>query len=147
MAETKKDFIFALGRRKESVARLRLYTQVDPNLTVGKEKAKKGDIFVNDKRINEYFSGKILQAIYETPLKITNNLEKYVITVKILGGGERGQLGAFIHAVSRALAGMDEKNKHILKKAGFLTRDARVRERRKVGMGGKSRRKKQSPKR
>jgi small subunit ribosomal protein S9 len=65
----------------------------------------------------------------------------------VVSGGTRGQLDAVIHAISRALSSMDEKDKAILKKGGFLTRDARVRERRKVGMGGKARRQRQSPKR
>ena len=81
------------------------------------------------------------------PLKITNNVGKYTITIKVEGGGFTGQLSASIHAMARALSTVDDKNKQILKKAGLLTRDARVRERRKVGMGGKSRRKRQSPKR
>ncbi len=144
---TKKDFTSSIGRRKESVARLRLYTNSPADLTIGGQKTKKGDIVVNGKRIEDYFKGIVARAKFEEPLKITNNLGKYILSVKIVGGGNSGQLDAFIHALSRALAGIDEKNKQILKKQGFLTRDARVRERRKVGMGGKARRVKQSPKR
>ena len=143
--DIKKEFIFAVGKRKESVARLRLYTS--SSLDLGEEKLKKGDILVNGKKAESYFSGSISKAQYEKPLQITNNLAKYILSVKIEGGGQHGQLDAFIHALSRALSSMDEKNKKILKKAGFLTRDARVIERRKVGMGGKARRKRQSPKR
>jgi small subunit ribosomal protein S9 len=133
------------GNRKEAVARLRLYAHGLPEV-VG-EDVKKGDIFVNGKRAENYFKGIVAKATYEEPLRITNTLEKYTLSVKIVGGGTKSQLEAFIHAVSKALSSLDEKNKHILKKKGFLTRDARVRERRKVGMGGKARRKKQSPKR
>ena len=90
----------------------------------------------------------VLQSqVFEKPLKITNSLGKYGVTAKIEGGGQTGQLDAFVHALSRALSSIDVKNRQILKKAGLLTRDARVRERRKVGMGGKARRVKQSPKR
>jgi small subunit ribosomal protein S9 len=146
MADQKKNFIFAKGKRKESVARLRLYKEV-AGLTLGEEKIKKGDIIVNGKKVQDYFKGIVSNAHFLEPLKITNNLDKYAFTVVVAGGGQKGQLDALIHAMSRALSGIDEKNKAILKKAGFLTRDARVRERRKVGMGGKARRKKQSPKR
>lgn len=145
--DTKKDFIFSIGRRKESVARLRLYTNSNPDLTIGEEKLKKGDIVINGKRALDYFKGIVAKARFEEPLRITNNLDKYILSVKVDGGGQGGQLEAFMHALSRALASLDPKNRQILKKQGLLTRDARVRERRKVGMGGKARRKRQSPKR
>ncbi len=144
---TNKNYQFSVGRRKGAIARLRLYKDFKENLSIGEELVKKGDIFVNGKKIADYFKGISAKARYEEPFRITNTLDKYTITVKISGGGQKGQLDAFIHALSRTLSLMDEKSKQILKKKGFLTRDARVRERRKVGMGGKSRRKKQSPKR
>src|ERR1035437_9655459 len=134
-----------VGRRKEAIARIRLFVTGLPVL-VGEE-VKKGDILVNGKKAEVYFGSIVAKATYEEPFKITNTLGKYTLTVKIVGGGTKSQLEAFIHAVSKGLASLDEKNKHILKKKGFLTRDARVRERRKVGMGGKARRKRQSPKR
>jgi small subunit ribosomal protein S9 len=143
MADT--NYKFSVGRRKEAVARLRLYVNSLPEVTG--EDIKKGDMFVNGKKIENYFIGVAAKATYEEPFKITNTLGKYTLTVKVVGGGPKGQMEAFIHAVSRVLSSMDEKNKQILKKKGFLTRDARVRERRKVGMGGKARRKRQSPKR
>lgn len=153
MAKTKtsdqpkqKDFIFAVGKRREARARIRLYEDVK-KYPAGEEKVKKGDIFVNGKKIGEYFSDRVSEAMYNEPLRITNNLEKYVISIKTLGGGKVGQLDAVIHGVSRVLSLLDPKNRAILKKGGFLTRDARTRERRKVGMGGKARRKRQSPKR
>lgn len=148
MAEkTQKDFIFALGRRKESVARLRLYVSISADLMYAQEKVQKGSIIINGKKAQDYFNGLVAKSVFEKPLKITNTLGKYAITAKIEGGGQMGQLDAFVHALSRALSTMDDKNKQILKKAGMLTRDARVIERRKVGMGGKARRKRQSPKR
>jgi small subunit ribosomal protein S9 len=140
-----KNYKFALGKRKEAVARLRFYTNGLPEITG--EEVKKGDIFINGKRIENYFKGLVAKLTYEEPFRITNTLGKYTLSVRVEGGGPKGQMEAFIHAVSRALAKLDEKNKAILKKKGFLTRDARVRERRKVGMGGKARRVKQSPKR
>lgn len=142
-----KNYQSAVGKRKEAVSRLRLYTSSIEGLMVGEETVKKGDIIVNGKRIENYFSGIIAKARYEEPFVITNTLGKYTLTVKVEGGGPKSQLEAFVHSVSRALAGLDAKNRSILKKKGLLTRDARVRERRKVGMGGKSRRKRQSPKR
>jgi small subunit ribosomal protein S9 len=142
-----KNYHSTVGRRKGAVARLRLYKDLKENISIGEELVKKGDIFVNGKKIEDYFKGIIAKATYEEPFRITNTLDKFTITVKITGGGQKGQVEAFIHALSRALSSIDEKSKQILKKKGFLTRDARVRERRKVGMGGKARRKKQSPKR
>jgi small subunit ribosomal protein S9 len=143
----KKNFQFAVGKRKEAVARLRLYIDFRSESEINGVKVTKGSFFVNEKPIGEYFSGIVAKAIYEEPLKITNNLEKYAVSVILRGGGQKSQLEAYVHALSKALSVLDEKNKHILKKKGFLTRDARVRERRKVGMGGKARRVKQSPKR
>lgn len=143
----KKIYNVSVGKRKESVARLRLYQDFKENLTIEDLVVKKSDIVVNGKKIEDYFKGKIAKAYYEEPFKITNTLGKYTLTAKVEGGGSNSQLGAFIHAVSRALASLDQKNRQILKKKGFLTRDSRVRERRKVGMGGKARRVKQSPKR
>lgn len=144
---TKKGFIFAVGRRKGAVARIRLYETVKDEVTVAGEKVKKGDLFINDKRIEDYFKGKVFSSIYLEPLRATNSLEKYAITIRVVGGGQKGQLLAVVHGIARALSAIDEKNKAILKKKGLLTRDARVRQRRNVGMGGKSRRRKQSPKR
>jgi len=143
----KGEYISAVGKRKESVARVRLYQTVKYGLLVAGEKVKKGEIFVNDKKIENYFSGAVSKAHFLEPLKITNSLDKYVLTFKVAGGGQSGQLDAVIHAISRVLSLVDPKNRQILKKRGFLTRDSRIRERRKVGMGGKARRKRQSPKR
>lgn len=131
-----KDFIFAVGRRREAVARVRLY----PKGT--------GEILVNEKPIASYFSGEVAKRIYEEPLTLTNTLGKCRITIKVVGGGKHGQLEAVVHGIARALNSYNkEKFRPLLKKQGLLTRDARVRQRRMVGTGGKARRKKQSPKR
>ena len=135
--KSKKDkFIYAVGRRKEATARVRLYPD------------KKGDIVVNEKPITEYFPGEALSGIYLTPLRTCNVIGKYLITIKVQGSGKMGQLGAVMHGMSRVLVKLNEKQyRPILKKKGLLTRDSRVKERRKVGTGGKARRGKQSPKR
>jgi len=141
------NYISTKGKRKEAVARIRLYKELKEVVIIGETTVKKGDVFVNDGLVEKYFSGIVAKAYYEEPFKITNTLGSYTITARVEGGGSKSQLEAFIHGVSRALSKLDEKNRKILKKKGFLTRDARVRQRRKVGMGGKSRRKRQSPKR
>lgn len=127
--------IFAVGRRKEAVARVRL--------TEGK-----GQITVNGKPIGEYFSGSTNSKIYQRPFEITNTLGKYMVSVKVEGGGNFSQLGAVVHGIARALSKADsQKLRQLLKKEGLLTRDARVKERRKYGRAGKARARKQSPKR
>ena len=145
----KKDYVFAVGRRKSSVARVRVYQAVKADLTWGETPVKKGEIFVNQKPIAEYFSGEVSRRLYTEPLRVTNaHQQNYAFTIKVVGGGPSGQLQAVIVGIANALSRLDEaKYRPTLKKKGFLTRDSRVRERRVVGMGGKSRRKKQSPKR
>lgn len=145
----KKDYFFAVGRRKSSVARVRLHQHVKADLVWGETPVKKGDIFVNKKPIAEYFSGEVSRRLYTEPLRITNaHQQNFAFTIKVVGGGPAGQLQAAICGIAKALVALDpEKYRSTLKKKGFLTRDSRVRERRVVGMGGKSRRKKQSPKR
>lgn len=133
--KTEKEYVSAVGRRKEAVARIRLFKG-------------KGESIVNGKPINEYFSGVMAKVIYSKPFNEVEMAGKYFVTAKIVGGGQSSQLDAFVHGTSRALALTDpEKFRPALKKRGLLTRDARVREPRKVGTGGKARRKKQSPKR
>ncbi len=143
-----KDFVYAVGRRKSAVARVRLYKTVKAGLTWGEEKIEKGKVIVNQKPIENYFSGKVMTAFFNEPFVATNTLDKYGVTIKVMGGGLKGQLDAAILGISRILSEMDrEKFRPILKKKGMLTRDSRIRQRRKVGTGGKSRRQKQSPKR
>ncbi|HVA96406.1 MAG TPA: 30S ribosomal protein S9, partial [Candidatus Acidoferrales bacterium] len=145
----KRDYLFAVGRRKSSVARVRLYQSVKADLVWGETPIKKGELFVNQKPIADYFSGDIARKLYTEPLRITNaHQQHFAFTIKVAGGGPSGQLQAVIAGIANALDSLDtDKYRPTLKKKGFLTRDSRVRERRVVGMGGKSRRKKQSPKR
>ena len=142
---SQKDYVFAIGRRKSSTAEVRLYKK---DATVwGGTSVKKGEFIVNNKPALEYF-GKGSDKTYAQPLQITGTENKFAISIKVSGGGKMGQLEAIVLAIARALDKVDREKFHsILKKKGMLTRDPRVRERRKVGMGGKSRRKKQSPKR
>lgn len=126
--------VTAVGRRKEAVARVRL----SPG---------QGTITVNGKPIVEYFAGAIYQKIYQKPLDITKTISKYTISVKVEGGGKRSQLGAIVHGIARSLAKAEPTLRVTLKKEGLLTRDARVKERRKYGHAQKARAKKQSPKR
>lgn len=127
-------FISVVGRRKEAVARVRL---MEGN----------GQVTVNGKPIVEYFSGAVFQRLYSKPLEITKTLGKYAISVKVEGGGKVSQLGAVIHGLARVLSKSNPELRVILKREGLLTRDARVKERRKFGLAHKARAKKQSPKR
>jgi len=145
----KRDYVFAVGRRKSSVARVRLYQHVKADAVWGELPIKKGELLVNQKPIAEYFSGEVSRKLYTEPLRITNaHQQQFAFTIKVAGGGPSGQLQAVIAGMANALDALDtDKYRPTLKKKGFLTRDSRIRERRTVGMGGKSRRKKQSPKR
>lgn len=142
-----RDFISAVGRRKGAIARIRLYKNTPQGLSFGSITLQKGDIVVNGRAINEYFTMPSAKSIFEVPLNITNSLNKYTFTIRVSGGGLSGQLGAVVLGISRVLTKVDPENRKLLKKKGLLERDARVRQRRNVGMGGKARRKKQSPKR
>ena len=144
-----KDYVFAVGRRKEAVARVRIYEKVKDGQVWGETAVKRGEILVNAKPVAEYFSSDVERHLYTEPLRVTNaHQQNYAITIKVAGGGLSGQLQAAIAGIANALNKLDrEKNRPALKKKGFLTRDSRIRQRRKVGMGGKSRRKLQSPKR
>jgi small subunit ribosomal protein S9 len=146
---SKKDYVYATGRRKSAVARVRLYEKTKDGLVWGELAIKKGDIVVNGKAIADYFGGDVNRNSYTEPLRVTNAHQgNYTFTIRVTGGGPAGQLQAVVAGIANALDKLDtEKNRPILKKKGLLTRDDRVRQRRKVGMGGKARRKKQSPKR
>jgi len=146
--QVKRDYTYAVGRRKEAVARVRLYNHVKDDSKWGENVVVKGQILVNEMPVEHYFPGPIAKAKYMRPLSLVDVTEKFAITVKVIGGGRSGQLDAMIHGISRALAAIDvTKYRPVLKKAGMLTRDARVRERRSIGTGGKARRQKSSPKR
>jgi small subunit ribosomal protein S9 len=136
MPKTKKaKYTYALGRRKEASARVRLFKG-------------KGESLVNGVPIADYFSGLVNESFWRKPFSLTETAEKYFVSIKVKGGGIKGQVEASAHGIARALEKLNpEKFRPILKKAGLLARDPRVKERRKVGTGGKARRKKQSPKR
>jgi len=144
----KRDYIFAVGRRKAAVARVRLYEHVKDGLLWGENAIKKGDILVNNLPISQYFSTTVMKHMYIEPLRVTNTQNRYTFTIQVAGGGKLGQLEAAVGGIAQALVLLDpQKYKEILRNKGFLTVDSRVRERRTVGTGGKARRKKQSPKR
>lgn len=130
-----KKYTYAVGRRRRSSARVRLYK--------GRQEST-----VNGKLIGKYFPGNVMQTLWQKPFELTETLGKYYVTVKVVGGGKKGQLDATVHGIARAFSTLDsDKFRKALKTEGLLTRDDRRRERRKVGTGGKARRKKQSPKR
>ncbi len=138
----------AVGRRREATARVRLYVVTEGSVKVGDSEVVKGAIVVNGRPVEQYFPGEVSKKIYFEPFRTTNTMNRFATSVKVAGGGLAGQLGAFIHGVSRALEKVDrEKFRPILKKRGFLTRDSRAKQRRKAGLAGKARAKKQSPKR
>lgn len=130
-----ENFFGAHGRRKEATARVRLIPG-------------KGQTLVNEKPISEYFPGEVSRSDYLKPFLLTQTEDKYYAAIKVRGSGRRGQLAAVVHGISRALNNADEKTfRPILKKAGLLTRDPRIKERRKYGKAQKARKGKQSPKR
>ena len=113
----------ATGRRKTSVARVRM--------TEGT-----GTITVNGLESDAYFNTALQQEFLKKPFECAGVVGKYDVIAAVSGGGKSGQCGAVVHAVARSLAGSDEELKDILKKAGFLTRDARMKERKKPGQPG-----------
>jgi small subunit ribosomal protein S9 len=119
---------YGTGRRKSSVARVFI-------------KAGKGEILVNGKPIADYFARETSRMIVRQPLELTNHGTTFDIKVNVSGGGETGQAGAVRHGVTRALIDYDAALKPTLSKAGFVTRDAREVERKKVGLHGARRRK------
>jgi small subunit ribosomal protein S9 len=123
MYET-KPYFYGTGRRKKSVARVRLYPG-------------SGNITINDRSIDDYFGLETLKLIVRQPLSATDNLEKFDIVCRVGGGGVTGQAGAIRHGLARALLQANEEEyRPILKKAGFLTRDPRMKERKKYGLKG-----------
>jgi len=124
---------YGTGRRKSAVARVFM-------------KAGKGDIVVNDKPVDVFFSRETGRMVVRQPLTLTETLDKFDIMVNVTGGGESGQAGAVRHGITRALIDYDATLKPVLKQAGLVTRDAREVERKKVGLR-KARRRKQFSKR
>jgi len=137
----KSNIIYSVGRRKTATARVRLYKTASVPGFDGVQ------LVVNGVDAEVYFPGESNKAAFRQPFFITESLKKYSASVKVVGSGKSGQLGAVVHGLARALAKSEEDFHSLLKKAGLLTRDSRAKERRKVGTGGKARRRKQSPKR
>ena len=133
MAVKQPQYNYGTGRRKSAVARVFI-------------KPGKGDIIVNDKPVDVFFSRETGRMIVRQPLALTDKLNAFDIRVNVHGGGESGQAGAVRHGITRALIRFDESLKPTLKKAGLVTRDAREVERKKVGLH-KARRRKQFSKR
>ena len=120
------NFYYGTGRRKSSVARVRVYPGT-------------GKITINERDIDDYFGLETLKVIVRQPLELLGLTEKFDIVVRVQGGGVSGQAGAIRHGLSRALLEYDETLRPQLKKAGFLTRDPRMKERKKYGLKGASR--------
>ena len=120
MYET-RPFYYGTGRRKSSVARVRLYNGT-------------GTITINNRSIDDYFGLDTLKLIVRQPLELTGNTANFDVVVNVTGGGVSGQAGAIRHGISRALLQLDENLRPALKKAGFLTRDPRMKERKKYGL-------------
>lgn len=138
----------AIGRRKSSIARVRLYIMIShKEIMLKSVKIKRGELYVNGKYIHEYFQNTVFKNKYTKLLQLVDSTDRFAVSIHVSGGGLTGQLDAILLGIARALEKVDKEYRPLLKKEGFLTRDARIRERRKVGTGGKARRKKQSPKR
>ena len=121
MYTSAKPYFYGTGRRKSSVARVRLYPGT-------------GKITINGRDVDDYFGLETLKLIINQPFGITNTVGKFDIVANVQGGGISGQAGAIGHGVSRALLLADDSYRTLLKKAGFLTRDPRMKERKKYGL-------------
>ena len=121
MYESKQQYYYGTGRRKSSVARVRLYPG-------------SGNITINGRSIDDYFGLETLKLIVRQPLNITETAEKFDVVCTVAGGGVTGQAGAIRHGVSRALLVFNPELRPVLKKAGFLTRDPSMKERKKYGL-------------
>ena len=117
----KAPYFYGTGRRKSSVARVRIYQGT-------------GKVTINDRDIDDYFGLDTLKTIVNQPIVLTQNEGKLDILVNVCGGGIAGQAGAIRHGIARALCEMDAEYRPALKKAGFLTRDPRMKERKKYGL-------------
>lgn len=121
MYESKQPYFYGTGRRKSSVARVRVY-------------AGSGNITINGRNLDDYFGLETLKLIVKQPLILTENADKFDVVCTVAGGGVTGQAGAIRHGLSRALLQVNAELRPILKKAGFLTRDPRMKERKKYGL-------------
>ncbi len=122
MAET--SYYYGTGRRKTATARVRLIPEGS------------GLAIVNRKPLDDYFDREVMKMMIMQPFELTETMDKFDLRVNVRGGGKSGQAGAIRHGISRALLKMDPELRPILKKAGFLTRDARMKERKKYGQKG-----------
>ena len=122
MYQSKKPYLYGTGRRKSSVARVHLFP------------GGSGAITVNGRDIDEYFGLDTLKMVVRQPLELTGNAGRVDIVATVTGGGVSGQAGALRHGISRALLLASEDNRPILKRAGLLTRDPRMKERKKYGL-------------
>ncbi len=118
-----KPYFYGTGRRKSSVARVRVYSGT-------------GKITINNRDIDDYFGLETLKLIVRQPLVLTETADKFDVVCTVVGGGVTGQAGAIRHGLSRALLQYDAEVRGALKKAGFLTRDPRMKERKKYGLKG-----------
>ncbi len=118
-----KPYFYGTGRRKKSVARVRLYPGT-------------GVMTVNGKSLDEYFGLETLKLIIAQPFGVTETEGKFDVVVRVVGGGLSGQAGAIRHGIARALVAAGAENRPALKKAGYLTRDPRMKERKKYGLKG-----------
>ena len=123
MYTSAKPYFYGTGRRKKSVARVRLYPGT-------------GTITINGRDVDDYFGLETLKLIINQPFGVTGTAGKFDIVANVNGGGISGQAGAIRHGVARALLAADEANRPALKAAGFLTRDPRMKERKKYGLKG-----------
>ena len=123
MYTSAKPYFYGTGRRKKSVARVRLYPGT-------------GAITVNGKNVDEYFGLETLKLIITQPFGVSETEGKFDVVANVAGGGLSGQAGAIRHGIARALVVADAENRPALKKAGFLTRDPRMKERKKYGLKG-----------
>jgi len=119
----KENVYYATGKRKNAIAR----TWLTPG---------KGEITINDRTVEDFFKVGTAKTIMKQPLVLTNSLESFNIKIRIMGGGISGQAGAIRHGITKALIQFDPDLRSILKKAGFVKRDPRVKERKKYGQRG-----------
>lgn len=122
--QSKREYVYGTGRRKSSVARVHLF------------QGGSGKITINGRDVDDYFGLESLKRIVRQPLVATETLGKVDIDATVKGGGVSGQAGAMRHGISRALLLLDQNHRPVLKAAGFLTRDPRMKERKKYGLKG-----------
>ncbi|MBI2954198.1 MAG: 30S ribosomal protein S9 [Chloroflexi bacterium] len=121
MPITNKNYFYGTGRRKTSIARVQLHPGA-------------GQVLINGKPVQDLFARPALQTQILEPLRLTNTLNRFTVIAKVAGGGMAGQAGAIRHGIARALSVAAEESRPVLRKAGLLTRDPRMKERKKYGL-------------